>query len=93
MTFEDFVKDDKSSSAVIRKLEIIGEASKKVSPEIRKKYKKIPWGDMAKMRDKIVHFYFGVDHEIIWKVIKDRLPEIRTEISGILNIERRTEIK
>ncbi|MCW3130208.1 MAG: DUF86 domain-containing protein [Methanophagales archaeon] len=67
MSYKEFVEDDKSSSAVVRKLEIIGEASKNIPKEMRLRYKEIPWSDIAKMRDKIIHFYFGVDYEIVGK--------------------------
>jgi uncharacterized protein with HEPN domain len=73
MSYEEFVEDDKTSSAAVRKLEIMGEASKNIPRDIRREYKEIPWSDVAKMRDKIIHFYFGVDYEIVWKVIKERL--------------------
>lgn len=85
MNFDEFVKDDKTSSAVIRKLEIIGEATKNVPRDVRQRYKTLPWSDMARMRDKIIHFYFGVDYDIVWKVIKERLPEIKLKIMQILN--------
>jgi uncharacterized protein with HEPN domain len=65
MSYEEFVEDDKTSSAVVRKLEIIGEASKNIPGEIRREYKEIPWSDVAKMRDKIIHFYFGVTQTTI----------------------------
>lgn len=58
ISYDEFIKDDKTSSAVIHKLEIIGEASKNVPKDIRTKYKHIPWSDMAKTRDKIIHFYY-----------------------------------
>ncbi|MEA2054004.1 MAG: DUF86 domain-containing protein [Candidatus Thermoplasmatota archaeon] len=74
MGFEEFVQDDKTSSAVVRKLEIIGEATKNTTLTIRKKYSMLPWSSMAKMRDRLVHGYFVVDHEIVWKVIKEELP-------------------
>ena len=77
MSYEEFVRDDKTSSAVIRKLEIIGEAAKNVPEHMRERYGDIPWKDMARMRDKIIHFYFGVDYEIVWKVVKERLPEVK----------------
>jgi len=77
MSYQEFVSDDKTCSAVIRKLEIIGEASKCLPDSITSKYNDIPWKDMARMRDKIIHFYFGVDTEIVWNVIKNRLPEIK----------------
>jgi uncharacterized protein with HEPN domain len=84
MNFEEFVKDDKTSSAVVRKLEVIGEATKNLPEEIRQKYKDLPWTDMARMRDKIIHFYFGVDYEIVWEVVKERLPQIKPLIQRIL---------
>jgi len=82
--FDEFVKDDKTNSAVVRKLEIIGEATKNLPKSIRQKYKQLPWNDMAKMRDKIIHFYFGIDYEIVWKVIKIRLPQIKSMLVKIL---------
>jgi len=84
MSYRDFIEDDKTSSAVVRKLEIIGEASKNIPKEIRMKYEEVPWSDMAKMRDKITHFYFGVDYEIVWKVIKERLPTLKQQIQKLL---------
>lgn len=85
MNFEQFVKDEKTNNAVIHKLEIIGEATKNIPPDIRNKYKEIPWSDMAKIRDKISHFYFGIRYEIIWKVVKKRLPQLKPVIKKILN--------
>jgi len=84
MDFDEFAKDDKTSSAVVRKLEIIGEATKNITKEMRMKYKEIPWSDIARMRDKIIHFYFGVDYEIVWKVIKERLPVLKQQIKRVL---------
>ncbi len=80
----NFVGDDKTSSAVVRKLEIIGEATKNIPSEIRNKHKELPWSDMARMRDKIIHSYFVVDYEVVWKTIKERLPEIKPIIGAIL---------
>lgn len=84
MDFEEFMNDDKTSSAVIRKLEIIGEATKNVPREVRQKYKELPWSDMARMRDKIIHAYFGINYKIVWNVLRKRLPEIKPEIERIL---------
>ncbi|MEM2918889.1 MAG: DUF86 domain-containing protein [Candidatus Altiarchaeota archaeon] len=75
--FEDFAKDRKTVDAIIRNLEIIGEAAKNVPKDIKKKYGEIPWKEMAGMRDKLIHEYHGVDLEIIWKVVVERLPTIR----------------
>ena len=83
-SFDEFVKDDKTTSAVVRKLEIIGEATKNIPMYIREKYKDLPWNDMAKMRDKIIHAYFGINYKIIWNVIKERLPAIKPIILQML---------
>jgi len=84
MNYDDFVLDEKTTSAVIRKLEIIGEASKNIPEDIKAKYENLPWSEMAKMRDKLIHAYFGVDYEIIWKVIKERLPLIKERLIKLL---------
>jgi len=84
MNFEEFVRDEKTKSAVVRELEVIGEATKNIPKSIRERYKSVPWSQMAKTRDKIIHFYFGVDYEIVWKVVKKRLPEIKPSIEKVL---------
>ncbi|PIV70126.1 MAG: hypothetical protein COS08_01870 [Euryarchaeota archaeon CG01_land_8_20_14_3_00_38_12] len=95
MSFEEFAKDDKTLSAVVRKLEIIGEATKNIPGDIRRKHKEIPWSDMAKIRDKIIHAYFGINYQIIWKVIKEKLPGLkpmlRQILGGIKNGKREKE--
>ena len=84
MDLGTFQVDDKTSSAVLRKFEIIGEAAKQIPDEIRQEYSHIPWKEMAGMRDKLIHFYFGVDHHLVWKTIKERLPKLKQEIQKIL---------
>jgi len=66
MTLDDFSHDKKTVNAVIRSLEIIGEASKKIPNSIRVQYPQIPWREIAGMRDKLIHDYFGVDLEVVW---------------------------
>ena len=84
MSFDEFMKDEKTKSAVVREIEVMGEAVKNVPSSIRERYKDIPWNQMAKTRDKIIHFYFGVDYEIVWRVIKERLPEIKPSLEKML---------
>jgi len=70
MSYDEFVKDTKTVYAVIRAIEIIGEAVKNIPEETRKKYPDIPWRSMAGMRDKVTHAYFGVKIERVWEVVK-----------------------
>ncbi|MCD6512089.1 MAG: DUF86 domain-containing protein [Thermoplasmata archaeon] len=87
MNFEEFKNDDKTVSAVVRKLEIVGEATKNIPDETKEKYPNLPWKEMAKIRDKLIHGYFVVDFEIVWKVIKEELPSLKPEIEKILQEE------
>lgn len=84
MDLETFQADDKTTSAVMRKLEIIGEAVKQIPDEIRQKHAHVPWKEMAGMRDKLIHFYFGVDYHLVWKTITERLPQVKQEIQKVL---------
>lgn len=84
MTFAEFQADDKTASAVIRKLEIIGEAVKQVPDDIRTAHPQIPWREMAGMRDKLIHFYFGVDYGLVWRAITERVPTVKQELKDIL---------
>ena len=85
MDFEQFAADEKTKAAVINKIEIIGEAAKNISKDIRDRYKDLPWKSMARMSDKISHSYFGINYEIVWEVVKKRLPEIKPMLEKIFN--------
>lgn len=80
----EFLKDRDKQDATMRRLEVIGEATKNLPESFRKKYPEIEWSDIAKFRDKIMHAYFGVDLGIVWNVIKKDLPELKQKIEGIL---------
>lgn len=85
MTLEDFSRDDKSSYAVVRALEIVGEATKCLPPELRDRYPQIPWRDMAGMRDKLIHHYFGVDLAVVWETAVDEAPVLEAQIRSVLS--------
>ena len=84
MDCEAFVGDTKTTYAVIRALEIIGEASKKVPPSIKSCYGEIPWKKMAGMRDKVIHEYFGVDLKRVWNTVNNDLPSLKPLFEKIL---------
>ncbi|GFP23049.1 hypothetical protein HKBW3S09_00516 [Candidatus Hakubella thermalkaliphila] len=84
MEFEDFKRDDKTLSAVIRKFEIIGEATKNLPDTIKEKYTMVPWKEMAGMRDRLIHFYFGIKHDLVWRTIKDVIPQVKPLMRKIL---------
>lgn len=84
MDFEQFFADEKTKNAVVKRIEIIGVATKNIPKHIWDKYRDLPWKQMARMRDKLSHEYFGIRYDIVWKVIKKRLPEIKPRIERIL---------
>ena len=84
MDFEDFVKDKKTIYSVVRAIEIIGEATKNVPEQIRKKYPDIPWKKIVGMRDRLVHGYFGVDLEILWETAKEDVPQLKVPVSKVI---------
>jgi len=72
--YDSFIKDEKSVYAVIRAIEIIGEASQKIPTEIREKHPEIPWRDISTMRNKLIHEYFGINLQVVWQTIHEDLP-------------------
>ena len=84
MTFEEFLSDDKTLDAVVRNIEILGEAVKGISKEFREKYPDIEWSKIARTRDKLIHFYFGVDPEITWKIVKMDIPSLLERLEIII---------
>lgn len=80
---DDFKDNEMVQDAVIRNIEIIGEATKKVSVDFNSQYSKIPWREMSGMRDKLIHDYMGVDIDVVWKTIQEDIPLIKSLIESI----------
>jgi len=87
MDYNEFIKDNKTIDAVVRNLEVIGEASKHISIELKNKYPALPWEEMYYLRNKITHEYFGIDYVIIWDIIKNHLPTNLIQIKEICQKE------
>lgn len=91
ITYDRFLEDFKSQDAVIRNLEIIGEATKNLSPKLREEYPEIPWKGMAGVRDRLIHDYFGVNLDIVWDIVSVELPKLKSQIDTILKQEDRDD--
>lgn len=84
MEYGEFMQDDKTSTAVVKKIEVIGEAIKNIPRDVRVKYNAIPWKDIVGMRNKITHNYFKIDYEIVWNVVKEKLPALKIQVEQVL---------
>ncbi|HLP49192.1 MAG TPA: DUF86 domain-containing protein [Candidatus Kapabacteria bacterium] len=85
MDYNSFLDDMKTRDAVVRNLEIIGEASKNIKDDFRNQYPDVPWKEMAGVRDKLIHHYFGINFEVVWTIIHEELPAVQVNIDIILN--------
>ena len=90
---DEFYENREKQYAVLRALEIVGEATKNLSKEVRGKYRRIPWMDIAGMRDKLIHFYFGVKLDLVWQTVRGKLPELKVQIQEILEEMKKIEEK
>lgn len=88
LVYDDFSTNSMVIDAVVRNLEIIGEASKNIPEDMKKKNNHIPWNKIAGLRNRIVHEYFGVDISIIWYIITSEVPSLKSEIAAILICEK-----
>ena len=86
-TREQLAADETLSKAIVRSLEIIGEATKQLPEEVTSTYPQVDWKDMARMRDRLIHHYFGIDYEIVFDTIFHDIPELHHELERIITIE------
>lgn len=86
-TKDDLLDNELLKRAVVRSLEIIGEATKKIPTDIKEKWSQIPWRNIAGMRDKLIHDYIGVNYSIVWDVVKNKIPEIKSYIMAVIESE------
>ena len=84
LDFDEFVGNDEKVFAVIRALEIIGEAARSVPEEVRDRYPDVPWRNIIGMRDKLIHGYFGVDNKRVWETVQDDLPPLHKSVAKML---------
>jgi len=85
VTYEVFLTDTKTQDAIIRNLEIIGEATKKLSEGLRAKYPDVPWKSMAAARDRLTHHYFGINLDIVWQIVTAELPKVASQLEKIID--------
>jgi uncharacterized protein with HEPN domain len=83
LSLDNFLENKAVKLAVVKSLEVIGEASKNISEDFKIKHNKIPWKDIIRMRDKTIHRYFGISYELVWKVVKSDIPQIERYLKNI----------
>jgi len=84
---DELLNDETLKRAIVRSIEIIGEATKKIPADFKIKWSSVEWKNMAGMRDRLIHDYIGINYSIVWDVIKNKIPELNTQIQAILNEE------
>jgi uncharacterized protein with HEPN domain len=87
-TKEQFLEDEVLTRAVVRSLEVIGEATKKLPADFRTQHPQINWNEIAGMRYILIHHYFGIDYDVVWSTINKDIPEINIELERIINLPK-----
>ena len=85
LTWVEYLKDRKTQDAVVRNLEVLGEATKNISDDFRLQFPQIPWREMSGTRNRLIHHYFGINQEIVWQIVQKDLPELRLLIARIIS--------
>jgi len=88
LSFDELIQDNMRIDAIIRNLEIIGEAANRIPQEIKNKYSTVEWRKIINFRNILAHEYFGVDYEILWQIITEKLPELLGDIKTIIDNEK-----
>jgi uncharacterized protein with HEPN domain len=89
-TWAQLMADETLKRAVVRSLEVIGEATKKIPADVKLKWSEISWKNMAGMRDRLVHDYMGINYRIVWDVVRNIIPEVQSQIAGVIAAESDT---
>ncbi len=88
LSFDDFHANELVVDAVVRTLEIMGEAAHKIPPAVRERYPEVPWTRMYRLRNRIAHEYFGLDYEVLWRIIAEYLPENLRQVEQVIRLEK-----
>ncbi len=84
MSFQDFVQDPRTRDAVVRNLEVLGEAARQIPSTIQERYSEIPWAQIVSLRNRLIHAYFLVDYGIVWEIVQNELPPLRQRLEQII---------
>lgn len=83
-TYNDFINNETLKRSFVRSLEIIGEAVKNLPDDFRRKYPQIEWKKLAGLRDVLIHQYFGINYELVWDIVKNKVPELKNKVESII---------
>ncbi len=83
MSFQEFLQDSRTQDAVVRNLEVLGEAARRIPPHIQERYQEIPWAQIVGLRNRLIHGYFLVDYGIVWEIVQNELSPLREKLEQI----------